>query len=174
MAGLCEFAELVHLVAKDCLESHVIVAQTPSHKFDVVAAAMRSSIHCHGERSGLHALCFRKASRYCRIVPALNGAIEWDLDLQDGTVILDVGVSRRLLHELHQEIVAQHAGANSSSNTSPHDSDTLYGQTLQTGSCRPHTLQRIKEHLPKDMHQIVKLWDDEARDFTYDDARIVE
>ena len=101
MKGLCEFVELVQLVAKDCLEHRVFVAESADHKFDVIAAAIRLSVHCHGEGDHLQALCFRKAARYCNIVLSLNDAITWALDIQDGTVLLDVNVAREQLRPLH-------------------------------------------------------------------------
>ncbi len=75
MEGLFEFSELVHLVAKDCLENRVFVADTAEHKFDVVAAALRSAKRVNGERPHMHALSFRRAARYCNIVPDLNRSI---------------------------------------------------------------------------------------------------
>ncbi len=170
MKGLCEFAELVQLVAKDCMGGRIFIAESPDHKFDVIAAALRSSVRCSGEHVNMQALCFRKAARFCNIVPALEAAITWDLDLQDGTVLLDVSVAREQLRALHSEIVAQHA----TEAAEPQDSDQNYGTSLQTGSCRPYTLQRIKEHLPKTMHHVVKLRDQDAADFAYDEARIAE
>ena len=171
MQGLCEFAELVQIVAKDCLEHYVFVAETPDHKLDVTAAAIRSAVRCHGERPNMHAIPYRKAVRYCKAVPALDAAVEWDLDLQDRTVILDVNVARDQLRSLHNEILARHASEEGESQREGEDS---YGATLQTGSCRPYSLQRIKEHIPKTMHHVVKLWDESAQEFAYDEGRIAE
>ena len=172
MQGLCEFAEIVQLVAKDCLEARVLVAETPGHRFDVVAAAIRCSARCNGESPHMHAIPYRKAVKYCKIVPTLDAAITWDLDLQDNTVLLDANVARDQLRAHHQEILSSQASAHN--HMEDGDDDGCYGSTLQSGSCRPYTLQRIKQHLPKTMHQIVKLWDEHAQEFTYDDSRIAE
>ncbi len=167
MEGLREFADIVQLVAKECLERHVFVATTAEHKFDVVAAALRTSVDCHGERNNMHALSFCKAARFCKIVPALESAIVWDLDT-DGTVLLDVAVAREQLRALHQDIISQRNSLDSDSQVAG------YGNSLQTGTCKPYTLQRVKEHLPRNMHHVVKLWDEDAQDYTYEDVRIAE
>ena len=168
MQGLVEFAELVQLTAKHCLEHEVFIANTASHKFDVTAAALRAASHYHGGRC----LSFRQASRYCKIVPALEEAIVWDMDL-DGDVSFDPNVARAQLHALHQEViterVAQHAGDEDMDNP-----DACYGNSLQSSSCRPHSLTEVKRHLPRTMHHIVKLWDADANDFAYDEQRIGE
>ena len=170
MQGLGEFAELVQLVARDCMENKILIAETPDHKFDVVAAAIRCAIPCNGGHSGMHAISYRKAVKYCKIVPSLETAIEWELDLLDRTVLLDVAAARQQLRTLHHEIVSNRMSAQDHAELG----DDPSGPTLQTGSCRPYTLQRIKEHLPKVMHSIVKLWDERAQDFTYEESRIAE
>ena len=43
LQGLVEFAEIVQLIAKDCLEHQIFLAKTPEHRFDVVAAALRAA-----------------------------------------------------------------------------------------------------------------------------------
>ncbi len=173
MQGLCEFTELVQLTAQECLDNRVLVAETPDHRFDVVAAAIRCSVRCHGERPNMHAIPYRKAVKYCKIVLTLGTAVEWELNLQDGTVLLDVNVARDRLRSFHSEILANHASAHSAHDDVEASVD-CHGRTLQTGSCRPYSLQRIKEHLPKTMHHVVKLWDERTQDFTYDESRIAE
>ncbi len=128
------------VVAKHCLENLVLVAESPEHKFDVVAAAIRASENINGERPGMHVIRFRKIVRFCKIVRALESAIVWDLDLQDNTVLLDAGVARGMLREFHAEIVAQQTSQqNASNDLGSHAQASVdeYGQMLQTGTCRP-------------------------------------
>ena len=124
-----------------------------------------SSLPWHADN--IQAICVRKAARYCNIVPALDEAIEWEVDT-DGTVLIDMSIARGQLQRLHQEIIAQRAATERASD------DPGYGMSLQTGTCRPYSLKRVKEHIPRTMHHIVKLWDEGAGDFTYDEVRIAE
>ena len=77
LEGLVEFAEIVQLTANHCLDRIVFRAKSPNHKFDVVAAAVRAALKYYGGQ----VLSFAQAARYCKIVPDLEAAVEWDMDL---------------------------------------------------------------------------------------------
>ena len=75
---------------------------------------------------------------------------------------------------LHQQIITEQATEQSEDHMSWQNSDAHYGVSLQSGTCRPHSLQQIKERIPREMHHVVKLWDQDANDYTYGDQRIGE
>ena len=75
---------------------------------------------------------------------------------------------------LHQQIITEQATGQSEDHMSWQNSDAHYGVSLQSGTCRPQSLQQIKERIPREMHHVVKLWNQDANDYTYGDQRIGE
>ena len=90
---------------------------------------------------------------------------------EHGMILVDGTETERILNSLHEQIVR------ASSNTTVNDGDDnslclARSGSLQGATCGSSTLGIIKSRLPRSVHEISKLWDQENNEFTYCPQRI--
>ena len=110
---------------------------------------------------------FRARALFIKKFPQLEDAMPPDVD-EYGNVPVHLAKLRETMHELNAEIAQQRLDTNVSSfNSTTADR----GTSLQRNVASSYSMREIKEHLPRDMHEIHKLWDPSINDFTHDPVR---